>query len=162
MSTTSHIGAASTTIVLTLDHDTVARRADALAGEEPLQIRAAGPGQEPVDVAVTKRTPGNEEELAAGFLVSEGLTDPGDIDRFTIGDPAIDSRPDDTITVHLRRAFDPGIVRERRTAATASCGICGTASIEDIARRCPPLPDGPRVGPGVLRTLPTTLRLEPR
>ena len=49
-------------------------------------------------------------------------------------------------------------IRERRTAATASCGICGTASIEDIARRCPPLPDGPRVDPGVLRTLPTTLR----
>ncbi len=112
---------------------------------------AAGPGQEPVDVAVTMRTPGNEDELAAGFLVSEGLADPGDIDRVTLGDPAIDSRPDDTITVHLRRALRPGrIVRERRTAATASCGICGTASIEDIARRCPPLPDGPRVDRAVL------------
>ncbi len=42
--------------------------------------------------------------------------------------------------------------------ATASCGICGTASIEDVARRCPPLPDGPRIDPAVLATLTSTLR----
>jgi FdhD protein len=104
------------------------------------------------------RTPGGEEELAAGFLVTEGLAGPADIDGFRIGDPAIDSRPDDTITVQLRRPFDPELVRERRTIATASCGICGTASIEDIARRCPALPEGPLVDPAVLASLPTTLR----
>ena len=48
-------------------------RDDLVVGEEPLEIRAAGPLQEPVSVAVTMRTPGHEEELAIGFMTSEGL-----------------------------------------------------------------------------------------
>ncbi len=158
MTTVLHAARATTAEVLTLDQGSVTRRTDMLAGEEPLQIRAAGPGQDPVDVAVTMRTPGAEDELAAGFLVTEGLCDPGDIDGFAIGDPATDARPDDSITVRLRRPFDASVVRERRTVATASCGICGTASIEDLALRCPPLADGPPIDPAVLPTLTMTLR----
>ncbi len=158
MITTLHAARATVADVITLDHGTISRRTDSLAGEEPLQIRAAGPGQDPVDIAVTMRTPGGEDELAAGFLVTEGLCDPADIDGFEIGDPATDARPDDTITMRLRRPFDPELVRRRLTVATASCGICGTASIDDIARRCAPLPDGPRVDPGVLTGLTTSLR----
>ncbi len=48
-------------------------RDDLVVGEEPLEIRAAGPRQAPVQVAVTMRTPGYEDELAIGFLTSEGL-----------------------------------------------------------------------------------------
>ncbi|MBX3029561.1 MAG: formate dehydrogenase accessory sulfurtransferase FdhD [Chloroflexi bacterium] len=155
---TDHVARASTWRVVTLDGDTTTRRLDTLAGEEPLQIRAAGPGQEALDIAVTMRTPGHEHELAVGFLVTEGLATPTDIDRWTIGDPATDSRPDDTITVHLRRPLDPATIRERQTVATASCGICGTASIADIARRCEALPDGPRIDPAVLPGLPSALR----
>ena len=158
MSTTLHRARATTADVITLDQGTATRRADILAGEEPLQIRAAGPGQQPTDIAVTMRTPGGEDELAAGFLITEGLCDPADIDRFDIGDPETDARPDDTITVHLRRRFDPDLVRERQTVATASCGICGTASVDDIVRRCAPLPDGPRVDPVALFGLTTSLR----
>ncbi|MET0772837.1 MAG: formate dehydrogenase accessory sulfurtransferase FdhD [Candidatus Limnocylindrales bacterium] len=158
MSTTLHSARATTAPVITIDHGTVTRRTDDLAGEEPLQIRAAGPGQEPIDIAVTMRTPGAEDELAAGFLVTEGLCDPADIDRFELGDPATDARPDDTITVRLRQPVDPELIRERMTVATASCGICGTASIDDIARRCAPLPDGPRIDPSVLPGITTTLR----
>jgi len=155
---TAHVARATTASVITLDHGAVNRRTDALAGEEPLQIRVAGLGQDPIDVAVTMRTPGCDDELAAGFLVTEGLCDPGDIDRFAIGDPGSDARPDDTITAHLRRSFDPALVRERATVATASCGVCGTASIEDLLRRCDPLPDGPLVEPAALTTIPATLR----
>lgn len=158
MSTTLHVARSTSADVLTIDHGTVIHRTDVLAGEEPLQIRAAGAGETPVDIAVTMRTPGGEDELAAGFLVTEGLCGPGDIEGFTIGDPTTDARPDDTITVHLRRTFDPSTIRERRTVATASCGICGTASIEGVVRRCAPLPDGPRIDPAVLPTLTVALR----
>ena len=48
-------------------------RDDRVVGEAPLEIRAAGPHQDPVAVAVTMRTPGHEAELAVWFLRSEGL-----------------------------------------------------------------------------------------
>ncbi len=69
---------------------------------------------------------------------------PSDIEGVTLADPATTSRPDDSIVVHLRRPpGHRGGSAERRTVATASCGICGTASIDDIVRRCDPLPEGP-------------------
>jgi FdhD protein len=138
---------------------TVEERDDRLSGEEPLAIRAAGPGQRPVDVAVTMRTPGHEAELAAGFLRTEGLIDDGGaIERFTFADPATSSRPDDEITVHLARPFDASAVAERHFVATASCGICGKASLDEVEVRCDPIPAGPRVSPPTLISLPAALR----
>jgi FdhD protein len=159
MTQTGPHNARSTAVpIVTLERGRATRRLDSLAGEEPLQILAAGPGQEPVEVAVTMRTPGGEDELAIGFLVSEGLCGPNDIDRVTMGDPATHARPDDSVTVHLRGSLDPARVPERRMVATASCGICGLASIEDVARRCDPLPDGPVIDPAILAALPVRLR----
>jgi FdhD protein len=137
------------------------RRDDTLVGEEPMEIRAAGPGQEPVAVAVTMRTPGSEAELAVGFLRTEGLIDGlEDIDSVEVGgDPAELSQPDDTVTVRLTRSFDASRVAERHFVATASCGICGKASIDEIAVRCKPLPAGrPLADRETIVTLPPTLR----
>jgi FdhD protein len=135
------------------------QRDDRLAGEEPLAIRAAGPGQDPVDVAITMRTPGHEAELAAGFLRTEGLVeDEAAIIGFDRGDPATSARPDDEIIVRLARPFDASRVAERHFVATASCGICGRASIDEIAVRCAPIPDGPVVQPETLLSLPPRLR----
>jgi FdhD protein len=104
------------------------------------------------------RTPGHEDELAVGFLVSEGLVAPGAVSHVTIDDPATAARPDDRVTVHLTAPLDPATVAERHTVATASCGICGKASIDDVVRRCDPLPDGPTVSATRIRALPHALR----
>src|SRR5918997_132768 len=137
-------------------------RADIVVGEEPLEIRAAGPGQDPVAVAVTMRTPGDEDELAIGFLRTEGLIEGHEVVRLEFGDPAKQSAPDDTITVGLSRPFDASLVAERHFVATASCGICGKASIDEVAVRADPIPAGPVVAPDVLRALPDLLRAEQR
>jgi FdhD protein len=137
----------------------VETRDDRLASEEPLAIRAAGPGQDPVDVAITMRTPGHEAELAAGFLRTEGLVeDHAAITGFDGGDPAHSSQPDDEITVRLAGPFDASRVAERHFVATASCGICGRASIDEIAVRCDPIPAGPIVAAETLLALPGRLR----
>jgi len=144
--------------ILAVRGSRVERRPDRLVGEEPMAIRAAGPGQEPVEVAVTMRTPGNEAELAVGFLRTEGLIDGSDVVRVEFGDPQRSSQPDDEVLVRLSRPFDASVVAERHFVATASCGICGKASLDEIAVRCDALPPGPVVGRGVIPSLPDRLR----
>jgi FdhD protein len=134
-------------------------REDRLSGEEPLAIRACGPGQDPVDVAVTMRTPGHEDELAVGFLRTEGLIDDATgITGLTRGEPATHSQPDDELTVHLAVPFDASRVAERHFVATASCGICGKASLDEVVVRSDPIPAGPVVSPSVIVGLPDRLR----
>jgi FdhD protein len=134
-------------------------RDDLVVGEEPLEIRAAGPRQEPVQVAVTMRTPGQEEELALGFMTSEGLLRENEVTGVTYGDPGVMAEPDDSVLVRLARRFNPSLAAKRNFVATASCGICGKASIDDVAVRCEPLPKGlPVVARSVITSLPDALR----
>ena len=137
-------------------------RDDRVVGEAPLEIRAAGPRQEPVAIAVTMRTPGFEAELAVGFLRTEGLLDGQDVVATTGGDPGALSQPDDTIVVRLSQPFDDSKVAERHFVATASCGICGKASIDEVALRSDPLPPGPVVSRSVILALPDLLRAAQR
>jgi len=135
-------------------------RDDLVVGEEPLEIRAAGPRQEPVQVAVTMRTPGYEDELAIGFLTSEGLLTGNEVVSVKYGDPGVQAEPDDSVLVRLARRFDPGLAARRNFVATASCGICGKASIDDVAVRCEPLPKGlPVIARSVILGLPDALRV---
>ena len=134
-------------------------RDDLVVGEEPLEIRAAGPRQEPVQVAVTMRTPGHEEELALGFLTTEGLLANNEVTGVQYGDPGVMAEPDDSVVVRLARRFDPALAARRNFVATASCGICGKASIDDVAVRCEPLPKGlPVIARSVITSLPDELR----
>jgi FdhD protein len=134
-------------------------RDDLVVGEEPLEIRAAGPRQEPVQVAVTMRTPGHEEELAIGFLTTEGLLVANEVTGVAYGDPATMAEPDDSVLVRLAHRFDARLAAKRNFVATASCGICGKASIDDIAVRCEPLPRGlPVVPRAIITSLPDRLR----
>ncbi len=142
--------------------DTLEVRDDRVVGEAPLEIRAAGPRQDPVAVAVTMRTPGNEAELAVGFLRTEGLLEGSEVLGTTGGDPGTLSQPDDTIVIRLSKPFDDSKVAERHFIATASCGICGKASIDEVVLRAEPLPEGPVVARSVILALPNLLRAAQR
>ncbi len=135
------------------------RRRDRLATEEPLEIRVGGPGQEPASVAVTMRTPGDDWELTAGFLFTEGLLSSRDeIDAIRyceLEEPA--EQQYNVVTVSLRRPFDAEALR-RNFYVSSSCGVCGKASIDQIEVRCAPLSPGPLLAPEVAAALPDTLR----
>lgn len=147
------------TKVIAIRGATLEVRDDLVVGEEPLEIRAAGPRQEPVQVAVTMRTPGYEDELAIGFLTSEGLLAGNEVTAVSYGDPGVIAQPDDSILVRLARPFDATRVAKRNFVATASCGICGKASIDDVAVRAEALPKGlPFVGRSVILGLPDAMR----
>jgi FdhD protein len=140
-------------------HDGVrAERADTLATEEPLEIRAGGPDQEAQPVAVTMRTPGGDFELAAGFLFTEGLIAPSDVRRVAYCDnlPGEDQQYN-VVSVTLARPFDHEALH-RNFYATSSCGICGKAALDDVEVRCAPVEPGLRVAVEVLVTLPDRLR----
>jgi FdhD protein len=149
----------TSTRVITVRGDELEVRDDLVVGEEPLEIRAAGPRQEPVQVAVTMRTPGQEEELALGFMTSEGLLRDNEVRGVQYGDPGVMAEPDDSVLVRLARRFDTSLAAKRNFVATASCGICGKASIDDVAIRCEPLPKGlPVIARSVITSLPDALR----
>ena len=133
-------------------------RDDLLIGEEPAQISVAGPDQPQIEVAVTMRTPGNDEELAIGFLVSESLISPSDVLRVGFGDPLHTSQPENHILVHLRASFDAARIPTRTTVATASCGICGKASLDDVVQRLGRVEKIPRISGASLLQLPDQLR----
>jgi FdhD protein len=124
-------------------HATVEREGvpDEVAVEEPLEIRVDGR-----PLAVTMRTPGHDEELAAGFLHGEGLLagPPG-------FHPCLDANAVDVVGPLAR---DPGA---RRFYTTSSCGVCGKGALEEVAVHAAALPSGPRVERDVLAALPERL-----
>ena len=136
----------------------VFERADRLAVEEPMEIRAGGPGQEAANVAVTMRTPGNDFELAAGFLFTEGLmASPAELAGISYCDLPAQEQQFNVVTVRLAHRFDPGTM-QRTFYVTSSCGICGKASLDHLEVRCEGLPDGPMVARSVISSMPNTLR----
>ena len=135
-----------------------AARPDSLATEEPMEIRVGGPGQDPVSVAVTMRTPGNDFELAAGFLYTEGLIRTRDevVSVAYCELPAEEQRYN-VVTVRLSRPFDPGMLA-RNFYATSSCGVCGKASLDHIRVSCAVVAPGPIVARSTVLGLPSALR----
>jgi FdhD protein len=148
------------THVLTVDRDGARRRPDRLVTEEPMEIRVHGPGQAPVPLAVTMRTPGHDFELAAGFCRTEGVVTGADgLASVSYCLSGTGEQQYNVVTVRLRAPVDPAVFT-RRFVATASCGVCGKAALDDVAVRCDPLPDGraaPRISASVVRGLPACL-----
>ena len=105
---------------------------DKVAVEEPLQIQlqySTATGQMLKDIAVTMRTPGNDEELAAGFLFTEGIIKSADAIS-EIKHPHTDAN---LVQVILKENIIPAMGNAARNFyTTSSCGICGKASIDAI------------------------------
>ncbi|HZQ79883.1 MAG TPA: formate dehydrogenase accessory sulfurtransferase FdhD [Acidimicrobiia bacterium] len=134
-------------------------RPERLATEEPMEIRAGGPGQEPVSVAVTMRTPGHDFELAVGFLVGEGLLHRRDeVASVRYCDlPPEEPQLYNVVSVFLTRPFEPAGA-ERRFYTTSSCGICGKASLDQVEVHCAAIPPGEPLAASVVVALPDRLR----
>ena len=135
-----------------------APRDDRVAAEEPLEIRAQGPGQEPVQIAVTMRTPGDDAELAVGFLHGEGLLRGArDLAAPVVRELPLEASPSSFVTVRTTVAFDATRL-QRNFYATSSCGICGKAAIEHIHMTAPPIAAGPVFARSALVAMPAALR----
>jgi FdhD protein len=146
-----------------IEGDSSAPFQDLLAVEEPLEIRL---GEK--SVSITMRTPGNDFELAAGFLFTEGiLQDAAQIreihwSHMAHGNPGGNPRQlGNSVTVELNPGVEVDLDRlERHFYTTSSCGVCGKASIEAIEMQgCPVLPrNSPVVESSVVHHLPDALR----
>ena len=108
------------------------RDADALVVEEPLEIRVAWGGREK-NIAVTMRTPGDDFDLAAGFLFTEGLIKDCDVTIRHWGSPNV-------VRVALRDGVELDASKlDRHFYTTSSCGVCGKTSIDALRVSAAPL-----------------------
>jgi FdhD protein len=134
-----------------------------VAVEEPLELRveyARGARRETRNVSVTMRTPGQDFELAAGFLFSEGLLQSRDQLREISYCQTEEPQEYNVVSVRLRDSvpFDADLLT-RNFYTTSSCGVCGKASLEAVEiRGCEPLPSGtPVLEAAVMARLPDLL-----
>jgi FdhD protein len=129
---------------------------DDVVAEEPLEIRLDG-----TPVSVTMRTPGDDFELAAGFLFTEGIIETGaDLTRVDYVRDAAQRRQCNVVDLRLRKGRTFDVERlQRHFFASSSCGLCGKASIEAVRVRGIRQPKGDlRLDPARLMSLPAALR----
>jgi len=125
---------------------------DELASEEPLEIRVRGQA-----VSVTMRTPGHDDDLAVGFLLSEGMIHAAE----DIASVAASARHPEgnVVNVFLAAHVDVDFDRlTRHVFASSSCGLCGKATIEAVHGHFDPVTSDLTVAAETLLGLPQTLR----
>ena len=135
--------------------DTICEELDSLAVEEPLEIRLGGRR-----FTLTMRTPGHDEELAAGFLMAEGFVNArgelGEIRRLRDSKGAPDPNAIDVVlnvpAAGLRERL------QRNFTVSSSCGICGKTSIEALERRIAPITSTAAIATSALLRLPAMMR----
>ncbi len=138
--------------IVRVEGDATSRTDDMLAVEEPLEIRLGTRS-----LSITMRTPGNDFELAAGFLHSEGMIG-------NAGQILSMSHPDEgggcIVEVELEGDPEAYLRPQRSFLMTSACGVCGKTSLQDLeVNSCPVLPpDEIRVSPQIVHGLPDALR----
>jgi FdhD protein len=126
------------------------RERDELAIEEPLEIRVDGDA-----LAVTMRTPGEDEELAVGFLAGEGLIG-GSADISEAG-PTADFAAN-VVDVRTKNGLRRDASAERSFYLTSSCGVCGKGALEYVRQWASPSLPAPPIAAGVVRAAPGQAR----
>ena len=115
----------------------LAETQDVVAVEEPLEIQLEtgdSSNRSVHPLSVTMRTPGNDEELAVGFLFTEGLI----FSAENLADPKSVVMGENSILIRLSEGFDANLDKVKRNFyTTSSCGVCGKESIEAIHQICP-------------------------
>ena len=126
---------------------------DELAVEEPLELRIGGAPQ-----MVTMRTPGEDLDLCAGWLASEGIIDGwDDVSAMAhVDDPRVPRG--NTVDVLLASGFQRGLPPGRNRYASSACGICSLTSLDQICTLAPPLLPAVPIPETVLYGLPERLR----
>ena len=125
---------------------------DDLAREEPLEIRVRGRA-----ISVTMRTPGHDDELAAGFLLTEGVVSRA-TDILAI-EPC--EQNDEGNLVNVRLAPEVNVDFEklsRHVFASSSCGLCGKATIESLRSMFPPVESKMQIAAATVLQLPHAMR----
>jgi len=142
---------------ITADGET--SRPDSLAVEEPMEIRVGGR-----PLAVTMRTPGNDIDLAHGFLLTEGVIGSRQdisVARYCDGVDELGRNTYNVLDVTLAAGVAPPAASvERNFYTTSSCGVCGKASLDSVklSSRYSPATDTSAVTTAVLANLPDKLR----
>jgi FdhD protein len=143
------------------DGDGVSERTDTLATEEPLEIRLSAGGRT-TRLAVTMRTPGDDFELAAGFLYGEGILGTRDdlrTIRYCTDADLNEEQRWNVVTVDLDHPSLPDLhAFERHFTTTSACGVCGRTCLEAITLPVPLEADAVVLSRSWLRDLPTRLR----
>ena len=150
--------------VRTVEEGSAVEREDTLAVEEPLEIRFRERGRSKAHTFVTTmRTPGHDEELAAGLLFAEGvIKDRSDLLALERpDDPRVDRELRSNVLIASlgREAYERAGKLQRGTVMGSACGVCGKTSIENvIPAETPPLASSFSVSAGFLYLLPARLR----
>ena len=138
-----------------LDGEGSSTTADAIAVEEPLEIRVGGRS-----IAVTMRTPGHDAELAAGFLLTEGVVrSAADIVEVAHCESGQARQTGNVINVFLAAGVEVDFQRlTRHVFASSSCGLCGKAAIDAVIQTHPQVNSSLRISAAILESLPEKLR----
>lgn len=142
-----------------VEDNQLTRKKDVLATEEPLEILLRA-GDEQKTIAITMRTPGNDYDLAAGFLYNEGIIHTKN--DFTNMTYCVDGNQQEYNSLRTQLTVDsmPNLHQlERHFFTNSACGVCGTTFLDDLSERnIPAIPAGPIVDSSLITSLPDKLR----
>ena len=130
--------------VLIYNHDIFELKEDNVAVEEPLEIKLTDTQDFPINLAVTMRTPGNDLELVAGFLFSEGIIkNVEDIEKFEYEKDVFNIENKNSVIIKIKANAEINLDKiKRNVITTSSCGICSSVYIDQIFKRIERLPKG--------------------